>query len=67
MDDDSIVITPVGSLPQGIWNINKEGIFEAEPINDDNGVTLKSKTFMNIEQLLGQKWKKYEKIFMEVN
>ena len=49
MDDDSIVITPVHSLPQGIWNINKEGIFEAEPINEDNGVALKSKTFMNIE------------------
>jgi phosphatidylserine decarboxylase precursor len=63
INDDSIVITPVDSLPQGIWNINKDGIFEAEEITDDNGVTLKSKTFINIEQLLGEKCKKYGKNF----
>lgn len=63
INDDSIVITPVDSLPQGTWNINKEGIFEAEEIKDDNGVTLKSKMFINIEQLLGEKCKKYGKKF----
>lgn len=62
-DDDSIIITPVDSLPQGVWNISKEGKFHAEEIKDDNGVTLKSTTFIEIEQLLGEKCKKYGKNF----
>ena len=63
IDDDSIIIAPTDSLPQGVWNINKEGKFEAEGINDDNGVTLKSATFIEIEQLLGEKCKKFGKKF----
>ena len=63
IDDDSIIITPVDSLPQGVWNISKEGKFHAEEIKDDNGVTLKSTTFIEIEQLLGEKCKKYGKNF----
>ena len=63
IDDDSIIVAPSDSLPQGVWNINKEGKFEAEGINDDNGVTLKSATFIEIEQLLGEKCKKYGKNF----
>ena len=62
-NDDSKIIAPVDSLPQGVWNINKEGTFEAEEINDDNGVTLKSKTFIHVEDLLGEKCKQYGKYF----
>ena len=63
IEDDSIIITPVDSLPQGIWDIDKNGKFQAEGIIDDYGVTLKSTTFMDIEQLLGEKCKKYGKNF----
>ena len=63
IDDDSIIITPVDSLPQGVWDINKEGKFHAEEIKSDYGVTLKSTTFIDIEQLLGEKCKKYGKNF----
>lgn len=63
IDDDSIIVTPVDSLPQGVWNINKDGNFHAEGIKDDNGVTLKSTTFISIEQLLGEKCKQYGKNF----
>ena len=63
IDDDSIIISPVDSLPQGVWNIDKEGKFIADEIKDDKGVTLKSTTFIEIEQLLGEKCKKYGKNF----
>ena len=63
IDDDSIIITPVDSLPQGVWDISKDGKFHAEEIKDDNGVTLKSTTFIDIEQLLGEKCKQYGKNF----
>lgn len=63
IEDDSIIITPVDSLPQGVWDINKEGKFFAEGIKDDNKVTLKSTTFIEIEQLLGEKCKQYGKNF----
>ena len=63
IEDDSIIITPVDSLPQGVWDINKEGKFHAEGIETDDGVTLKSTTFIDIEQLLGDKCKQYGKHF----
>jgi phosphatidylserine decarboxylase precursor len=63
INDDSIIISPADSLPQGVWEINKEGKFRAEGIKNDNGVILKSTTFIDIEQLLGEKCKKYGKNF----
>ena len=63
VDDDSIIVTPVDSLAQGVWDIGKDGKFHAEGIKDDNGVILKSKTFIEIGQLLGVKCKEYEKYF----
>ena len=63
IDDDTIVITPVDSLAQGVWDIGEDGKFHAEGIYDDNGVLLKSKMFMDIEQLLGEKCKEYGKYF----
>ena len=62
-DDDTIIITPVDSMAQGVWDIRKDGKFHAEGIKDDNGVTLKSTTFIEIEQLLGEKCKDYGKYF----
>ena len=63
IDDDSIIVAPCDSFPQGIWDIDKDGKISAEGINDDNGVNLKSATFFNVEQLLGEKCKKYGKNF----
>ena len=63
IDDDSIIVTPVDSLPQGEWNISEEGKFFADPIEDDHGVILKSSCFISIEQLLGEKCKQYAKNF----
>jgi phosphatidylserine decarboxylase precursor len=63
IEDDSIIISPADSLPQGVWDINKNGQFHAEGITDDHGVILKSTTFIDIEQLLGEKCKKYGKNF----
>ena len=62
-DDDSIIVTPVDSMAQGVWEIGKDGKFHAEAINDDNGVVLKSTCFIEIEQLLGEKCKNYGKYF----
>ena len=63
IEDDSIIVAPADSLPQGVWSIDKEGKFHAEKITDDNGVTLKSTTYVEIEQLLGEKCKKFGKNF----
>ena len=63
IEDDSIIISPVDSFPQGIWNISKDGKFEAEEIKSDSKVILKSASFIEIEQLLGEKCKKYAKNF----
>ena len=63
IDDDSIIVTPVDSLAQGVWDIGKDGKFHGEAINDDNGVTLKSTVYIGIEQLLGEKCKEYGKYF----
>jgi phosphatidylserine decarboxylase precursor len=63
IEDDTIIVSPADSLPQGVWDINKNGQFQAEEITDDHGVTLKSTSFIDIEQLLGEKCKKYGKNF----
>ena len=63
INNDSIIITPTDSLPQGIWNISLDGKFYAEPIKDDNGIELKSGTYITIEQLLGPNCKKYSNKF----
>ena len=63
IEDDTIIITPVDSKAQGVWNIGKDGKFHGEEIKSDNDVTLKSAKYISIEQLLGEKCKEYGKYF----
>jgi phosphatidylserine decarboxylase len=47
-NDNSVVISPADSKPQGVWNIDG-----ASNIVQKKGVTIKSKTFSSVPQLLG--------------
>ncbi|WKY46507.1 phosphatidylserine decarboxylase [Eubacteriaceae bacterium ES3] len=47
-DDDSIVVSPADSVPQGVWNIDED----SRVVGD--GVKIKSMTFDSIESLLGE-------------
>nr|MCR5475856.1 phosphatidylserine decarboxylase [Lachnospiraceae bacterium] len=61
--DDSIVISPADSLPQGLWKIDDEGLFHADPILREDGVTIKNSTYISVEQLLGEKGAEYASLF----
>lgn len=61
--DDSIVISPADSLPQGLWKIDDEGLFHADPILREDGVTIKNSTYISVEQLLGEEGAEYASLF----
>lgn len=62
-EDDSVVVSPADSLPQGVWQIDKDGRFFADPIMSEDGVTIKSSTYVTVEQLLGEPGAAYAKYF----
>ena len=61
--DDSVVVSPADSLPQGIWNIDENGRFFADPIKREDGVIIKDSIYVSVEQLLGEEGKNYAKLF----
>jgi len=63
VDDPSIVCAPADALPQGVWEIDEQGSFHADAILSEEGVTLKSATFVTVEQLLGPQGKDYAALF----
>ncbi len=62
-DDDTVVCAPADALPQGVWDISDEGKFHGDAIVSEEGVTLKSATFVTVEQLLGPDGADYAKSF----
>jgi len=64
-DDDTVVSAPADALPQGVWDISADGKFSADAIVSEEGVTLKSATFVTIEQLLGPDGAAYAPLFYE--
>ena len=63
-DDDSVVVAPADSLPQGTWIIDEEdGTFFADPIMREDGVVIKDSTFISVEQLLGEEGAEYAERF----
>ena len=62
-DDDTVVCAPADALPQGVWEISDEGKFQGDAIESEEGVTLKSATFVTVEQLLGPDGADYAKLF----
>lgn len=63
MDDDTIVTSPGDSLPQGTWEIDENGKLFSPDVTDEHGVVIKTATFYDIAQILGEQGKKYEKEF----
>ena len=61
--DDSVVVSPADSLPQGLWKIDDEGLFHADPILREDGVTIKNSTYISVEQLLGEEGAEYASLF----
>ena len=61
--DDSVVVSPADSLPQGVWNIDESGRFYADSIKREDGVIIKDSTFVSVEQLLGEPGAEYAKLF----
>ena len=61
--DDSVVVSPADSLPQGVWAIDEDGMFYADPIQREDGVTIKDSTFVSVEQLLGEPGAEYAALF----
>lgn len=64
-DDDHVVCAPADALPQGVWDISADGQFHADAIVSEEGVTLKSATFVTVEQLLGPDGAAYAPLFHE--
>ena len=62
-DDSTVVVSPADSLPQGVWQIDQDGRFEADPIQTEQGVTIKDSTFVTVEQLLGEPGADYAPLF----
>lgn len=56
LEDDSVVVSPADSKPQGIWKINRKG-----QLLQHKGVNVKSRNFNSIKQLLGNS--KYREAF----
>ena len=61
--DDSVVVAPADSLPQGLWEIDDEGMFHADPILREDGVTVKDSAYISVEQLLGEEGAAYASLF----
>ncbi len=49
-EDDSVVASPADCVPQGVWDIDEESYIVTD---DSNGVTLKSREFNSIRNLIG--------------
>ena len=62
-EDDSVVVSPADSLPQGVWEIDEDGRFYADPIQREDGVTIKDSVFVSVEQLLGEPGAEYAALF----
>ena len=62
-ENSAVVVAPADSLPQGVWRIDAEGKFEADPIKKDNGVVIKDSCFITVEQLLGEEGADYSAFF----
>ena len=62
-DDDSVVIAPADSLPQGTWQISEEGTFYADPIKREDGVVIKDSTFISVDQLIGEEGAEFAENF----
>ena len=62
-EDGSVVVAPADSLPQGIWRIDGEGKFKADPILREDGVVIKDSCFITVEQLLGDDGAEYAPLF----
>ena len=62
-EDDSVVVSPADSLPQGVWEIDEDGRFYADPIQKEDGVIIKDSTFVSVEQLLGEPGAEYAALF----
>lgn len=62
-EDDSVVVSPADSLPQGVWAIDEDGMFYADSIQREDGVTIKDSTFVSVEQLLGEPGAEYAALF----
>ena len=62
-EDDSVVVSPADSLPQGVWRIDDEGMFLADPIMQEDGVTIKDSAYISVEQLLGEDGAEYAGLF----
>ena len=62
-DNDTVVAAPADSLPQGVWRIDGEGKFEADPIKQEDGVVIKDSCFITVEQLLGEEGTAYASRF----
>lgn len=63
IDDESIVVSPADSLPQGQWEINEDGTLLADPIKNEQGVVIKSSVYISVEQLLGENGVDYAEYF----
>lgn len=62
-EDDTVVTSPADSLPQGVWNIGDDGTFLADPITDEDGVLIKSSTYVSAAQMLGDEGAAYADAF----
>ena len=62
-ENDFVVAAPADSLPQGVWRIDRNGTFEADPIQKENGVTIKDSCFISVEDLLGEEGSAYAPLF----
>ena len=62
-EDNSVVIAPADSLPQGVWRIDADGRFEADPIKKEDGVIIKDSCFISVEDLLGEEGSAYASLF----
>ena len=51
--DDSVVILPAETVPQGIWDIDGNGRIIAEEPQDIGGIAIKSGTLTDVSVLLG--------------
>jgi len=63
LKDEHVVTAPADSLPQGVWQISKDGLFYADPIKSEDGVIIKASTYVSVEEMLGKEGSKYAEKF----
>ena len=61
--DDTFVVSPADSVPQGVWDISDTGTFVTDPVKDDEGVLIKTSFFSSVEQVLGAEGVEYADAF----